>query len=222
MVAEHGVALLLALARGLPQAFADQAAARWQPDPWLPQLRRLAGSTVVVAGLGHIGRELAPRLSALGMTVLGVRRRAEVAVPGCYAVYPDTQLEELLPRADALILALPELPSTAARVGAAQLALLPRHAFLLNLGRGGALDASALSAALHAGRLGGAALDVFASEPLPADSPLWRCPRLIITPHVAAAVPDTWDLQAALVARHLRRFLSGQQPEPLVDKSRGY
>ncbi|MGH9487943.1 MAG: D-2-hydroxyacid dehydrogenase [Terriglobales bacterium] len=222
MVAEHGLALLLALARGLPQAQRSQAERRWAPEAWLGQLRRLAGSTVVLAGLGHIGRELAPRLAALGVTVLGVRRRPELAVAGCAAVYADAELESLLPRADALILALPSTGATAARIGPAQLALLPRRAFLVNLGRGSALDETALHEALVAGRLAGAALDVFAHEPLPPDSPLWHCPSVIITPHVAAAVPDTWEQQTALVARHLRRFLAGEPLEPQVDKVRGY
>lgn len=222
MVAEHGVALLLALARRLPEAVQDQAAARWQPERWLGRMRRLAGATVVIAGLGNIGRELAPRLAALGMKVLGVRHHPELPAAGCAAVYGDQQLEELLPQADYLVLALPATEATAARVAAPQLALLPPHAFLINLGRGTALDESALLAALQAGRLAGAALDVFAREPLPPDSPLWHCPRLLISPHVAASVPDTWDLQAALVARHLRDFLAGQPLSPLVDKARGY
>ncbi|MGH9485773.1 MAG: D-2-hydroxyacid dehydrogenase, partial [Terriglobales bacterium] len=222
MVAEHGLALIFALARCLPAAFSDQTAARWQPEPWLAQLRRIDGATVVLAGLGHIGRELAPRLAALGMKVLGVRRRPHLPVEGCAAIYADDRLESLLPQADFLILALPSTDATAARIAAPQLALLPPHAFLINLGRGTALDETSLIAALASGRLAGAALDVFAREPFPSDSPLWRCPRLLITPHVAAAVPDTWDQQVQLVARHLRNFLAGQPLSPQVDKARGY
>lgn len=222
MVAEHGLALLLALSRGLLPALADQQAARWAPEPWLGGLRRLSGSTAVLVGLGHIGRALAPRLAALGMTVLGVRRHPDLGAEGCAAVFADAQLEDILPRADAVFLALPETPSTAARIAAPQLARMPGHAFLVSLGRGTALDEAALAAALNSGRLAGAALDVFTREPLPPASPLWRCPRLLLTPHVAAAVPDTWDQQAALVARHLRRFLAGEPLTPLVDKTRGY
>ncbi|MGH9476218.1 MAG: D-2-hydroxyacid dehydrogenase [Terriglobales bacterium] len=222
MVAEHGLALALALARGLPQARADQNAMRWAPEAWLGNLRRLAGATAVIAGLGHVGRALAPRLAALGMQVLGVRRRPELGGAYCAAVYGDDQLETLLPGADFLFLALPETPATAVRVAAPQLALLPAHAFLISLGRGTALDEAALVADLQKGRLAGAALDVFEREPLPPDSPLWRCPRLLLTPHVAAAVPDTWEQQTALVARHLRNFLAGKPLTPVVDKTRGY
>jgi phosphoglycerate dehydrogenase-like enzyme len=221
-VAEHGLAMMLAVARGLPQAGADQAARRWQPQPWLAGLRRLAGATALLVGMGRIGRELAPRLAAMGMHVLGVRRHPERPEPGVAEMHAPEALDALLPRADWLILALPATPATDRLIGAAQLARLPAHAVVVNLGRGPALDEAALANALHAGRLAGAALDVFAHEPLPPASPLWSAPGCLLTPHVAAAVPDTWQRQTDLVAAHLRRFLAGQPLEPLVDKQRGY
>lgn len=221
-VAEHGLALMLALARGLPQACADQAARRWRPQPWLGSLRRLGGATALLLGMGRIGRALAPRLAALGMHVLGVRRHPELPLPGVAEMHAPEALDALLPRADWLILALPATPATDRIVGAPQLARLPPHAGVVNLGRGPALDEAALAAALHAGRLAGAALDVFEHEPLAADSPLWSAPGCLLTPHVAAAVPDTWQRQTDLVSAHLRRFLAGQPLEPLVDKQTGY
>ncbi|HET9784630.1 MAG TPA: D-2-hydroxyacid dehydrogenase [Terriglobales bacterium] len=221
-VAEHGLALVLALARGLPQAFADQSARRWRPQPWLGGLRRLGGATALLLGMGRIGRELAPRLAALEMHVLGVRRHPERPQRGVAEMHRPEALDELLPRADWLILALPATPATDRIVGAPQLARLPPHAVVVNLGRGPALDEAALASALHAGRLAGAALDVFAHEPLAPDSPLWSAPGCLLTPHVAAAVPDTWQRQTELVGAHLRRFLAGEPLEPLVDKHRGY
>lgn len=221
-VAEHGLAMMLALARGLPQACADQAARRWRPQPWLGGLRRLGGATALLLGMGRIGRALAPRLAAMEMHVIGVRRHPERPAPGCAEMHAPAALDGLLPRADWLILALPATPTTDRLLGADQLALLPPHALVVNLGRGPALDEAALAAALNAGRLAGAALDVFEHEPLAPDSPLWSAPGCLITPHVAAAVPDTWQRQTELVSAHLRRFLAGEPLEPLVDKQRGY
>lgn len=221
-VAEHGLALMLALARGLPQAMRDQAAHRWQPHVLAPPLTALTGATALLLGLGHIGRALAPRLAALGMQVIGVRRDPSRVVPGCSELHPPASLPDLLPRADYLILALPALASTEAMVGAAELARLRPSARLVNLGRGSALDETALLAALRSRRLDAAALDVFAVEPPPPDSPLWDCPHLLLTPHIAAATPDSWDRQAQLIAHHLRRFLAGQSLEPVVNKSLGY
>jgi phosphoglycerate dehydrogenase-like enzyme len=221
-VAEHGLALILALARGLPQAQRDQAARRWAPLAWLDELTTLAGSTAVLLGLGHIGRVLAPKLAALGVEVIGVRQYAGDPVAGCAEVHAVAALDALLPRAAWLVLALPATPSTAALIGARELALLPPRARLVNLGRGAALDQDALAAALAAGRLAAAALDVFAAEPLPPSSPLWSAPGCLISPHVAASAPDSWDRQVDLVAAHLRRFLAGEPLAPLVDKLRGY
>jgi len=221
-VAEHGLALMLALARGLPQAQRDQAAHRWQPNQLAPALTSLQGATALLLGLGHIGAALASRLAALGMRVLGIRRHPERPVPGCAELHPPEALDALLPRADYLVLALPALASTEAIIGASQLARLRPSARVINLGRGTALDESALLAALNAGQLAAAALDVFAHEPPPPNSPLWDCPHLLLTPHIAAATPDSWARQADLVAMHLRRFLAGQPLEPVVNKHRGY
>lgn len=221
-VAEHALALMLALARGLPQAAADQAARRWQPQPWLERLSTLASATAVIAGMGHIGRALAPKLAALGMTVIGIRRQPERTVDGVSEMHPPEALEPLLPRADYLVLALPATHNTAARIGAAQLARLRPTARLINVGRGTAVDEHALEQALRERRLDAAAIDVLAEEPLPSASPLWHAPRLLITPHVAAFVPDTWRRQTELVAAHLRRFLAGEALTPAVNKQLGY
>ncbi len=221
-VAEHGVALMLALARGLPRMQRDQEARRWAPLAWLDELTTLAGSTALLLGLGHIGRALAPKLAALGVAVIGVRQHADGPVAGCAEVHAVAGLDALLPRAAWLVLALPATPSTAGLIGARALARLPPRARVLNLGRGASLDEAALAQALAAGRLAGAALDVFAAEPLAPSSALWSAPGCLLSPHVAASTPDSWDRQADLVAAHLRRFLAGEPLAPLVDKQRGY
>ncbi|HEY8054428.1 MAG TPA: D-2-hydroxyacid dehydrogenase [Terriglobales bacterium] len=221
-VVEHGLAMMLALARGLPHAFADQAARRWQPHPWLGGLRRLAGSTAAVLGMGHIGSGLAASLHALGVYVIGVRQHPDRPVAGCAEMQAPAALPQILPRADWLVLALPATNATDRMIGAPQLALLPPRAAVVSLGRGTALDQAALAASLASGRLSGAALDVFEHEPLPADSPLWSAPGCLITPHVAASAPDTWQRQTELMARHLRRFLAGEPLDAPVDKQRGY
>ncbi|HXR98643.1 MAG TPA: D-2-hydroxyacid dehydrogenase [Terriglobales bacterium] len=209
-VAEHTLALMLALARDLPRAVEDQRLRRWQPSTFLPQVSTLAGAQALIVGMGNIGRALAAMLRGLGMQVEGLRREE------------DAQLEARLPDADYVILALPVTPGTQARFAAPQFAAMRQGARFINIGRGQSLDEAALLAALDSGRLAAAALDVFTREPLPEDSPLWRHPRLLITPHVAAATPDTWARQADLIAYHLRQFLVGAPLTPQVDKLRGY
>lgn len=220
-VAEHGLALLLALVRGIPQAAAQQRERRWDAFALRPGLRELAGTTALIVGLGHIGQELALRLRGLGVTVIGLRRRMQ-PVAGVDEVHGPEALTDLLPRADHVILTLPATRDTASVMGEPELRQMPPGSRLINLGRGSAVDEAALAAVLHAGHLGGAALDVTRTEPLPDDSPLWDAPRLLLTPHVAAVHPRTWDRQVDCIVDKLRRFLSEASPGPLVDKKRGY
>lgn len=220
-VAEHGLALLLALLRSLPQALTQQQERRWDAFALRPELREMAGTTALIVGLGHIGQELAMRLGAMGVTVVGIRRRPE-PVAGVDEVHGPEALAGLLPRADHVILTLPATRDTALVIGAAELGQMRPGSRLLNLGRGNAVDEAALAAALRSGHLHGAALDVTRTEPLPDDSPLWTTPRLLLTPHVAAVHPRTWDRQVDCVVDKLRRFRAGVSPGPLVDKKRGY
>jgi len=226
IVAEHTAALLLALARGLPAAIRQQAEGRWDIAAWPDSVAAVAGTSALLLGMGHIGRALAVRLAAFEIQVIGVRRRppdADAALPpGCTALHTLADLPRLLPAADWVILALPNTAETQSVIGASELALMRPSAHLLSVGRGAALDEAALARALASGRLAGAGLDVFRHEPLPADSPLWRSPRVLITPHVGASSPGAWDRQVELLGRHLARFLSGATPEPLVDKRLGY
>ncbi len=224
-VAEHALAMMLAIARGLPEAVRAQARHHWaQEDIWRGPLqpRQLRGSTAVLIGLGAIGGELARLLKALGMTVLAVRAHPEQGAGAADEVHAPAALDDLLPRADYVVLALPVTPQSQALLDAHRLALLPPQACVINVGRGALLDQPALAAALAAGRLRAAALDVFAQEPLPPDSPLWDLPQALIVPHLGSATAAMWPRQVALIAANLRRLSAGQPLLGEVNKQRGY
>lgn len=201
IMGETAAAAVLGFSRGLlPFASlmrADGGAAPWPRDAFVPVARRVAGSTAVVLGFGHIGRAAGERLHALGVRVVGVSRGPHPA-PDWFG--PDdrlataAELDAVLPEADHLLCFLPSGPETDRLLDARRLALLNPSAFLCNFGRGNLVDEPALAAALRADRLGGALLDVFVEEPLPADSPLRSAPRCWLLPHASAFAPDYLDL----------------------------
>jgi glyoxylate/hydroxypyruvate reductase len=211
-LAEHTLLSLLYFVKDLPARARDQRAHRWERHSG----RELRGMTVGVVGLGAVGREIARTLRAVGLRVVGVRR-TPVEDPATQhvdeATTPD-RLHELLPRCDALVLIAPHTPETEGMIGARELALLPRGAVLVNVARGALVDERALIDALRSGHLGGAALDVTAVEPLPADSPLWDLPNVLITPHSASTVDRENERLTDLFCENLRRFLAG---EPLLN-----
>lgn len=225
VIAEHVLALTLALLRKLPLAIRRQAERRWAQDEIAepPPPRTVRGSRVTVIGLGGIGTASAARFAALGATVTGVRRRLDAAVPdGVTRVLATGDLHTALPDTDVLVVAAPQTSETRGLIGAAALGLMHPGALLINVSRGRLVDEAALAAALAAGRPGGAGLDVFEHEPLDAQSPLWTLPNVIITPHTAANRPDHWDAATALFARNLRRFARGEPLMNVVDKRAGY
>ncbi|MEV6596487.1 NAD(P)-dependent oxidoreductase [Actinoplanes sp. NPDC051346] len=193
-VAEHTLALTLAAARRVNLLVRAQIGHRWagewgglQPVREPDSFRTLRDARVVIWGFGGIAATLAPLLAALGAQVTGVARTA--GRRHGFDVVAATDLPALLPRTDVLIMILPATPETARVLDAALLAALPAHAWLVNVGRGSTVDADAVLAAIRAGRLGGAALDVFDAEPLPPDSELWDEPNVIISPHAAGGRP---------------------------------
>jgi phosphoglycerate dehydrogenase-like enzyme len=225
VVAEHAMTLILAMAKRLPSAQRYQQRREWgQTALWqeFPKPRELAGSTLLLLGLGSIGREVAPRAHAFGMKVIAVRQHPEKGSAGVEQVVGPGELDEMLPLADFVVIAMPVTPATRETFNAARLARMKRDAYLINVGRGPLVDEGALLRALQARSIGGAALDVFAEEPLPQDSPLWELDNLLITPHTAAHTERLWERHYALISDNLRRYLSGQPLRNLVDKAKGY
>jgi len=214
-MAEHVLGYLLALTLEVPRALDQQRRRVWQPYS-APLLR---GRTAVVVGLGAIGGEVARLLRAAGLRVLGVNRSG-LACPHADETWPVAALDRLLPRAEIVVLVVPLTEATRHLLDARRLALLPRGAWLVNVGRGALVDESALVTALRAGRVGRAALDVFEVEPLPADSPLWALDGVVVTPHVAG--PDDVTHVSDVFAENYARFRAGQPLLYRVDRTRGY
>lgn len=225
VVAEHAIAVLLALAKRLPEAMRYQGKKEWaQERLWReePRPREISGQTVVVVGMGSIGREFTARAKALGMKVLAVRENPAKGSAGADAVYGPSQVDAVLPQADYVLLCTPVTPSTTGLMNRARLALLKRDAYLINVGRGPLVDEAALLEALRSRTIAGAALDVFDKEPLPPDSPFWSLDNVLITPHTAAVTDRLWERHYQLIGENLRRFLGGKTLLNLIDKSRGY
>ncbi|HZY17299.1 MAG TPA: D-2-hydroxyacid dehydrogenase [Ramlibacter sp.] len=205
VVAQSALAGLLALARRLPMLAQAQRERRWAPLFGADLPPDLDGQTAVLVGWGPIGQALAPLLQALGLQVVVVRHSAADAGPALRTVTYDG-LGEVLPRADWLLLACPLTGRTRGLVGAGEFARLPAGAHLVNVARGEVVDEAALVAALQTGRLAGAYLDVFAHEPLPAASPLWALPNVLVTPHTAGFSSGNEARVAGMFLTELRRW----------------
>ena len=224
-MAEHAMGLLLALARNFPDAVRHQDHAHWgQQEIWdQPQrLTELNGQLLVILGFGSIGQELAPRAKAFGMTVWAVNRSGSEASGLADKVAAVSRLAEVLPHADFVVIAAPETSETKHLMGATELSLMKAGARLINLARGSLLDEGALIDALRQNHLGGAALDVTSTEPLPADNPLWKAPRLFITPHTSAVSDRLWTRQTEILLRLLEKWFAGEPLFNRVDFSKGY
>lgn len=225
VVAEHAMAVLLAMAKRLPQAMQYQAKHEWSQDQlWhgQPRPREVAEATVAVIGMGGIGREFAKRARAFGMKVFAVRENPGKGLDGADAVYSSAQIEEVLPQSDYVLLCTPVTPATTGIINAARLKKMKPDAYLINVARGPLIDEAALVDALRERRIAGAALDVFVEEPLPPDSPLWSLDNVLITPHTAAVTDRLWERHYQHIAENLHRFLAGQPVLNQVDKKRGY
>jgi phosphoglycerate dehydrogenase-like enzyme len=224
-IAEHVMACLLAFARQLPRLFRDQQERAWQPNaltgaatPWM-----LAGRTLAVVGVGTIGAAVASRAKAFGMRVVGVRRNPGREAPaGFDEVVGREALAEVLAIADAVVIAAPLTAETNQLLDGVAIAKLKPGAVVINVARGQLIDEAALADALEVGRLGGAALDVFAREPLASDSRLWSLPNVIVTPHTSGFRVGHFDAVIALFAENLSRFERGIDLLNVVDLKVGY
>ncbi len=224
-MAEHALGLLLALARNFPDSVRCQDVARWaQQELWdKPQhLTELNGRVLLIVGYGSIGREVAKRAKAFDMRVWGVTRSGEGDRAHVEKIVAAAKLLEALPEADYVLIAAPETAETKLLIGTAQIARMKRGARLINVGRGSLLDEAALLRALESGALGGAALDVAEKEPLPAESPLWKAPNLMITPHTSAVSDRLWERETSLLMELLERWFDGRELINRVDFARGY
>jgi phosphoglycerate dehydrogenase-like enzyme len=224
-MSEHTMGLLLALARNFPDSVRQQDQSRWsQQELWdkPQQLTELNGQVLLIVGYGSIGRELAKKAKAFDMRVWGVTRSGKGDHTLAEKIVPAAKLEEVLPEADYVVIAAPETPATKHLIGAGQIARMKRGAKLINVGRGSLLDEAAVIGALETGELGGAALDVTETEPLPPESPLWKAPNLLITPHTSAVSDRLWKRETALLLDLLGQWFEGQELLNRVDFSRGY
>lgn len=223
-MAEHVLAMTLALFRNVPLAVERQLQHVWAQDELSARGNRtIAGTEVLVIGLGAIGSAVARKMSALGARVTGVRRNASAAaVPGVTEMVPASKLVGVLGGADIIVLSAPHTSETRGLIGAPELAMMKREAVLVNVSRGRLVDEPALAAALRAGQIAGAALDVFEREPLPPESPLWNLPNVLITPHTSGFRPDHWEVMTALFAENLRRYEEKTDLLNVIDKRAGY
>jgi phosphoglycerate dehydrogenase-like enzyme len=212
-IAEHVVATIFAAAKHLPTSFAAQARREWHEDP---RNSDVGGATLVVLGMGSIGGELARIARALGMRVIGIRRGG-----GDGAVTPD-RLGEAAAEADYLVVCAPLTAETRGMVDADVIARLRPTAWLINISRGAVVDERALLDALRERRIGGAAIDAWWTEPLPADSEWWDLPNVIVTPHTSFSSPSVRERSIALVLENLRRFKAGEPLLNRVDPRAGY
>jgi len=208
---------------------------RRQPDynrvvarrDWVRDLpiRSLRGSRITLLGAGDIGRETAIRLRAFGpKRIVALNRSGRDAGAMFDRTLPVSALDGILPETDLLVMSLPGTPETAGIMDGRRLSLLPKDAFLINVGRGSAVDEGALLKLMAGGHLAGAALDVFATEPLPKDSPMWDCPRVLITTHVAGnmTLEYTVDRIVAMFIEDFHRYCEGKPLLHLVDRDKGY
>lgn len=214
-LAEFAILGLLAVAKELPRLIEDQRARAW-PEVRRP-VRELSGQTLFLLGLGEIGREVARLGKALGMRTVGFRRTEGPPPEWVDEVHGPQRLAELAGQADAMVVSLPMTEQTAGLVDRASIERLPASCIFVNIGRGGVVDEPALIDALRDRRIAGAVLDVFATEPLPADSPLWTLPNVLVTPHAAALSARENERIAELFADNLRRYLDGRPLRNVVE-----
>ncbi|HSR41198.1 MAG TPA: D-2-hydroxyacid dehydrogenase [Longimicrobiales bacterium] len=225
-MADTVLAMTLHFTRGLDFAVRAQGRGRWSTGPFYEArtpVTELVDCVVGILGYGGVGREVAKRFSALGVRVLALRRHpAGGDDPHAEVLHGAAGLARVLGRSDVLVLCLPETEETRGLLDAEALEAMKEGAILINVARGGVVDEAALIEALRSGRIRGAGLDVFSSEPLPDGHPLWDLPNVLITPHVSAVTRRFWRRQVDLIVENLERFLEGRELVNRVNKEAGY
>jgi len=221
-IADHVMAMLLSVTRNLRFYHGAMERGEWDRRGGSEGMSALAGRTMLVAGMGGIGTEVARRAHGFGMRVVATTRREKARPEFVDELALAPELDRLIRAADVIVICLPLTEETEGLFDAERLALARPEAILVNIGRGRIVDTDALVDALESGALWGACLDVTDPEPLPADHPLWSLPRVIVTPHVAWRASLTRERSAALFAENFRRFGNGEPLLNVVDKRAGY
>ena len=221
-IAEHIIGVSLMMMRKLDYAYRESLKGNWtSPQPQ----KSLKDCRIVVLGTGDIGSCFARRAKAFEpRSIVGVSRSGISSDPAYDSVKKVSELDSLLPETDLLVMSLPDTPETRDILTRERIALLPEGAYVVNVGRGSAIDEDALCESLESGRLGGAALDVFKTEPLPADSKMWNTKNLLITPHVAGnlTLEHTLNVNVDLFCENLVRYGKGLPLNNLIDRNKGY
>lgn len=215
-MAEHALFFMLSLAYRSADLLDSQRRSTWKKSG-RTHLRSLYGATVGIIGLGHIGQALAARCSAMGMRVVGYRRTDGTmpALDHIYSAKDEAGLDRLIAESDYVVLAVPLTNKTHHMMNARRLGLMKRSAYLINIARGDVVDETALIETLQAGGIAGAGLDVFSTEPLPPESPLWTLPNVLITPHTSPREPDREQRAVDLIFENIQRYRSAQ---PLINE----
>jgi phosphoglycerate dehydrogenase-like enzyme len=218
-IATHIMAFVLAFARGFHHYIPQQLRREWKKPPEDEGVVHLPEATALIVGLGGIGAETARLASAWGMTVIATDARRTEVPPGVTELHPAEALDALLPRADFVILTVPHTPATEGLMDRERFGRMRRGAFFINIGRGLTTRLDDLVAALEAGEIAGAGLDVFEREPLPADHPLWTLPNVLLTPHMAGYGPYLNDRRFGIILDNCRAMLAGAPFRNVVDKT---
>jgi phosphoglycerate dehydrogenase-like enzyme len=218
-IGAHIMAFVLAFARGLHYYLPQQMRREYLPRPKDTGVLHLPESTALILGVGGIGSEAARLCHAFGMRVIGVDGRRSEPPEGVAELHRPEHLDELLPRADFVIMTIPHTPATDGLMNRQRMRRMKPSAFLINIGRGMTVRLDDLVAALHDNEIAGAALDVFEIEPLPADHPLWTAPNVLITPHTAGFGPYLDDRRLDILLDNCRRFAAGEPLRNVVDKA---
>jgi phosphoglycerate dehydrogenase-like enzyme len=218
-ISAHIMAFILAFARGLHHYLPQQLSRNWAPRPENTGVVHLPDATLLLVGVGGIGAETARVAAAFGMTVIGTDARRAAPAPGVSELYGPEALDTLLPRADFVVLTVPHTPATEGLMDRERFRRMKQDGFFINIGRGRTTKLDDLVAALEAGEIAGAALDVFEEEPLPADHPLWTMPNVLITPHMAGYGPHLDERRFEILRHNCRAMLEGSQLRNLVDKA---
>jgi len=219
-IAAHIMAFVLAFARGLHRYFPQQLNREWRPaTPRHSGVLHLPETTALIVGVGGIGAEAARLAAGFGVQVIGTDARRSTAPPGMSELHAADALDALLPRADFVVLTVPHTPATEGFMNRERFQRMKRSAYFINIGRGKTTRLVDLVAALQAGEIAGAGLDVFEQEPLPAEHPLWTLPGVIITPHTAGYGPYLDERRYEIILENCRHFVAGEALRNVVDKA---